>query len=277
LAVQTAIVPRVAGSRSDTNAAGSAWALRHALFVAVLVAVLFPSLPARATQCRAIDGGNSIIANIDAETRLKWLDRHLHVAGRNSIIWSAAWGTVYGALTIGQLGLLPSSNGQGEIAEKVVGSVASFIGVLSVAILPPKVIGDARWWAHKRADAASLTMDPCALLNMGEQLLLRDAADEEFGIGPLVHVGNFVINVAAGLVLGLGYGRWEAFSYTTVAGIVIGEVQVITRPINAIIDLRSYRLGELDNANEMRIPKVQWALTPTFSRDGAGAAFQLRW
>jgi hypothetical protein len=246
------------------------------LVAAVLVASLAPSLPARATQCRAIEGGSPALAAVDAETRLRWLDQHLRVAARNSTVWSAVWGTIYGGLTVGQLALLSDSHGTGEIAEKVVGSTASFIGVLSVAIIPPKVISDARWWEHRRKSAAPGT-DPCALVNMGEQLLLRDAADEEFGIGPLVHVGNFVINVAAGLVLGLGYGRWTAFSYTTVVGIVVGEVQVITRPINAIVDLRSYRAGELDNRNEMRVPRIQWAVAPMLTPNGAGGQLLLRW
>jgi hypothetical protein len=251
---------------------------RSAVVVAALACCLSSSLTARATQCRAIDGGTPTLASIDAETRLAWLDQHLRVGARNSTLWSIAWGSVYGGLTIGQLALLPSSDGEGEVAEKVVGSTASFIGLLSVAILPPKIISDSRWWAKKRASAATMpNLDPCALLNMGEQLLIRDAADEEFGIGPLVHVGNFAINVAAGLVLGLGYGRWTAFSYTTVAGIVIGEVQVITRPINALTDLRSYRLGELDNRSDMRVPRLQWAMAPMVTRDGGGVTAVLRW
>jgi hypothetical protein len=241
--------------------------------VAVALSCL-TSARAQATECRALDGGSPALAAIDAETRLEWLDRHLHRAAVRATWWSVTWGTLYGGLTIGQAALLPSSDTTGDRAEKIVGASAAFIGVLSVAILPPKVIADSRWWARHRA-AAPPELDRCALLNTGEQLLLRDAADDEFGIGPLVHIGNFVINVGAGLILGLGYDHWTAWAYTTIVGIVVGEIQVITRPIDAIEDLRRYRAGELESAP--RAQRLQWAVAPVLSRDGGGAQLLLRW
>jgi hypothetical protein len=111
---------------------------------------------------------------------------------------------------------------------------------------------------------------------MVEQLLVRDAADDDFSVGPLVHVGNFVVNIAAGLILGLAFDRWQAWSYTTVVGIVIGEIQVITRPTTAMDALSAYRLGELEGAARAE-RKLQWALAPMATRDGGGLSLMLQW
>ncbi len=243
----------------------------------LVLSSLLAATSAHATQCRVVDGGSPALAAIDAETRLAWLDRRLRIAGQHDLLWAAMWGSVYGALTVGQLALWPTSNNHTDRAEKVVGASASFIGTLSTVILPPKAIADARWWARHYALAAGHD-DPCVLVNIAEQILVRDAADDEFGSGPLVHLGNFIINGAAGFILGFGYGDWKAWGYTTIVGIVVGEVQTATRPNESLEDLRRYRRGELD---ARVVEKVHWAVLPVFSHDNLsssiGASFSLTW
>lgn len=238
----------------------------------VLSSLLLLATPAQATQCRAIEGGSSALESIDAETRLAWLDRRLRIDGQHDLLWAALWGSAYGALTVGQLALWPTATNTQERAEKIVGPAASLVGTLSVIILPPKAIADARWWA--RHYAASPNEDKCSLINTAEQLLLRDAADDEFGVGPLVHLGNFIINIGAGLILGLGYHDWQAWGYTTIVGIAVGEVQTATRPNESLEDLKRYRRGELDVQN---VNKVHWGLLPVFSHDSIGAQLSLAW
>lgn len=243
-------------------------------WVAILLATeLFRVAPAEATRCRAIAGGSPALAALSAETRLAWLERRLDADAARARIWATTWGVAYGALTIGQLALLPTADTTGERAEKVVGASASFIGVLAGLALPLKVMGDQRWWARHRSRLRA-DADPCAALNTIELLLLRDAESEAFGVGPLVHIGNFAINVAAGLVLGLGYGRWGAFGYTTLVGIAVGELQVATQPTDAVEDLRLYRAGELTAAHPVRLGV---ALAPMLPPGGGGALVTLRW
>ena len=239
----------------------------------LLVAELFAARPAEATRCRAIAGGSPALAAIDAETRLAWLDRRLAADAARARIWAVTWGVAYGTITVVQLALLPTADTTGERAEKIVGATASFIGVLAGVALPLKVMGDQRWWArHLRGAPADA--DPCALLNTAELLLVRDAESEAFGVGPLVHVGNFAINIAAGLVLGLGYGRWGAFGYSTLVGIVVGEVQASTQPTDVVEDLRLYRAGELTARHPVRLGV---ALAPMLQPGGGGAMVTLRW
>jgi hypothetical protein len=247
---------------------------RVGLFVAVEIFVAtVAAAPARATQCRAIEGGSPTLAAIDAETRLRWLDRRLAVDATRARIWAITWGMAYGSIVIGELALLPTSNNTGDQAEKIVGASSAFIGVMAGAVLPLKIMRDQTWW--EKHYARSRGEDPCALLNTLELVFIRDAESEAFGVGPLVHVGNFAINIAAGLVLGLGYGRWAAFGYTSLVGIGVGEVQAITQPTDAIEDLRMYRRGELEPRRST--PRLGYALAPIIRPDGGGAMLSLSW
>jgi hypothetical protein len=236
--------------------------------VLALTACLTVPMPASATQCRAIAGGSPALAAIDAETRLRWLDRRLAEDATRARIWAITWGMAYGSVVVIQLALLPITDETGERAERVVAATSAAIGVIAGAALPLKIMGDQAWW--EKHLAASRGADRCALLNTAEQLLLRGAASEAFGISPLVHVGNFVINIAAGLVLGLGYDRWGAFGYASVVGIFVGEIQVATQPTDVIEDLRLYRAGELSAASHR--PRLGIAAAPIIRPDGGGAA-----
>ena len=54
-------------------------------------------------------------------------------------------------------------------------------------------------------------------------------------------------------MLGLGYGRWPAFAYTSMVGIFVGEVQAATQPTDVVEDLRLYRAGQLEVHNRPRL------------------------
>lgn len=257
-----------------TGAAYDAAVLRPGVVVAILLAAqLLVTAPARATQCRAIAGGDPALAAIDAEARLAWLDQRFTIDAHRARIWATTFGLLYGALTVGQFALLPTVHTTGEQAEKIVGGTLAFVGVAAIAVLPLKIMGDERWWRKHRARVGSGT-DPCALLNTAELLLLRDAESEAFGVGPLVHAGNFIINIAGGLVLGLGYGRWSAFAYQSLVGIAVGEVMAATQPTDVVEDLRLYRAGQLAPPSK---PRLGLAFAPLVGRDQYGATLALRW
>ena len=244
--------------------------LRSLGAVVALVSVI-TAAPAHATDCQAIAGGSPALALVPAEQRLEWIDRKLRVEAHNARLWSGLWGAGYGAITVGQSILATTQTDTGSRAENIVGAVASFIGVLAVVILPPSVERDQSWWEkHKRR--LSLHEDPCATLATAEHLLVRGADSEEFGIGPLTHIGNFAINIAAGLVLGIGFNRWAAFAYVGLVGIAVGEAQVITEPTGAIEALRRYKNGDLGSDGK-QATRLNWGLAPWANRDGGGARF----
>ena len=240
----------------------------------LLLAQLTLAAPAGAVECGVIAGGTPALGAIDAETRLRWLDQHLASGAARARIWAWTWRAAYAGTTLGEIGLaLLDNHDTGKRAADIVGATSAFIGVAANVILPLKVMGDQRWWAKHYASARG--DDVCALVNTAELLFIRDAESEEFGVGPLVHIGNFVINVAGGLVLGLGYDRWPAFAYTSLVGIIVGEIQVATQPTDVVEDLRLYRAGQL--AAQPNRPRLGLAMAPLLLRDGGGASVTLRW
>lgn len=248
---------------------------RFGVVVASLIVVvqLLTPAPARAAQCRAVDGGSPALAALDAETRLRWLDRRLASGAARARIWAWTWRAAYSGITVGETVLALTTNNREDRAADVVGAVSSFIGVAANVLLPLEVMGDQSWWVKHYA--RSHDDDPCALVNTAELLFIRDAKSEAFGVGPLVHVGNFLINIAGGLVLGLGYGRWPAFAYTSLVGIAVGEIQVATQPTDLVEDLRLYRAGKLDERPNP--PRLGVAFLPLLLPDGGGASVTLRW
>jgi hypothetical protein len=238
----------------------------------VVASQLVLTASAHATRCQVIAGGAPGLAEIPAERRLAWLDHRLAVDATRARIWTITWNMAFGTVVLVQGGLAIPPQDAGTRAERIVAATTAGIGVLSAAILPLKVMGDQHWWEHHLIHSSD---DECALLNTIELLFIRGAASEAFGVSPIVHVGNFVINIGAGLVLGLGYGRWAAWGYSTMVGIVVGEIQIATQPTDVIEDLRLYRAGQL--AGRGNPPRLGVAVAPLMLRDGAGAALTLRW
>jgi hypothetical protein len=239
----------------------------------VVVLQLLVAGRAGANQCRAIDGATPALAAIDADVRLHWLDQRLAADAARARIWAWTWRAAYTGITIGEVVLAVTAKDTESRAAAVVGGASSFIGVAANMILPLKIMGDQSWW--QKHYARSRNDDPCALVNTAEMLLVRGAESEAFGVGPLVHIGNFLINIAGGLVLGLGYDRWPAFAYTSLVGILVGELQVATQPTDAVEDLRLYRAGLLDMRPSR--PRLGLAMAPIIMRDGGGAALTFRW
>jgi hypothetical protein len=244
-----------------------------AVAVVVLAQLSGPAVAGADTHCRAIDGGNDALAAIDAHTRLAWLDARITSGAARARIWAWTWRAGYTAIVIGEAALAATSHQADDRAADIVGASSSAIGVLANVILPLKIMGDQRWWA--RHYAANHDDDVCSLLNTLELVFIRDAESEAFGVGPLVHVGNFAINIAGGLILGFGWNRWSAFAYTSLVGIAVGEIQAITQPTDAIEDLRLYRRGELDPRPNP--PRLGVAFAPLVLHDGGGASLILRW
>ena len=240
----------------------------------LLLAQLTIARPSRATECGNIAGGSPALAAIDAQTRLRWLDQHLASGAARARIWAWTWRAAYSGITVVEASLAATTNNASDRVSDIVGASSAFIGVAANVLLPLKVMGDQSWWA--RHYARSRSDDVCALLNTAELLFIRDAESEAFGVGPLVHVGNFLINIAGGLVIGyVDNGRWAPVLYTSIVGIAVGEIQVATQPTALLEDLRLDRAGQL--AGRPNPPRLGIAMAPLMLRDGGGASLILRW
>jgi hypothetical protein len=244
---------------------------------AVLVVTLIAAAAPRAradTHCRPIVFGTPALAQVDAAARLRFLQERMHHAAHRSRIWTFTWLSIYGALTIGNAVLTGVATNESDRIAAGIGTAASFVGVLSVALNPPKVLFDS-----PRLDRALAAVGPdtnlCAVVSDAERYLLRGAKQQAFGKSPLIHVGNFVFNAGIGMLLGAGFGRWKEAMIDSIVGIAIGEVQIISQPDDLVRDLTRYRLARFNGNSSPPPPPVTWRVAPIVGRGAFGLAAAL--
>jgi hypothetical protein len=192
-----------------------------------LLLVLVVGVPARAAVCTP-----ELAAT--ARERAHAIQAALQTEAHRARVWTWGWGIGYGALTAGQGVPAFVVHDHGLRADLAVGAVTSGIGLASVVLMPPEVLADAQLLSA-RLQADGEGGNACDELALAERLLASAADDQRFGSGPVMHLLNAGLNVAAGLVLGLGFGRWSSGAVTAASGLLVGEVQILTLP-TALID-----------------------------------------
>ena len=214
-------------------------------------------------HCQSIPGGTTALGRLDAQERIDFIQASLRRGARRARIWAWTWAGIYSTLTAGELVLGLTASSSDTKIDDFVGAGASFVGVAVLGILPLKVLGDQRW-LERRLKHVRLDEDRCAILADAERLLLRDAASEAFGSGPLVHAGSLLFNAALGVFLGAVFGHWDQAAITALTGAAVGEIQIVTQPTDVVRSLSRYRNGDL-GIGPARVPPA-WMLVPSASR-----------
>jgi hypothetical protein len=240
-------------------------ALRAAL-LALLVAAA-----AHATRCAPIAGGVPELGNIDAEVRLRFLRDRLKKEARLTRVWAFAWTGLYSGLIVYNLAQLDPHDRDNAINNGV-GAGASMVGIFSIALIPPSIMGD-QFWLERRLRHAAPGTDICALLADAERLLVRDAKSAAFGKSALVHAGNFLFNIGVGLLLGVGFGHWSQAALQGLGGIAVGEAMILTQPAGVVRDLSRYRAANLGLPPSWR--PISWGVAPILTRERAGLVLSL--
>lgn len=191
-------------------------------------------------------------AEIDA--RVRFLTTLLDSEARTARVWNWSWVATYGAVTITQVSLIPFLPERDTRTDLWVGSVSSFIGALGLAASPLIL-----------PSAERLPSDPSAALAELERRLKAGAEKERFGTSWFVHVANAGVNLAIGLVLGLGYRHWQTAAISFGAGLLAGEVTLLTRPTRLIQTEQVWSSGVLPGDSPVRV-------VPSVSPGGAGIA-----
>jgi hypothetical protein len=219
----------------------------------------------QAGECPLISGGTARLSEIDAGERLQFIRQRLAREAPRARTWTTAWAVGYGLLTGAQLALVPFFDDEGMQADLVVGAGSSAIGLAALLVVPLEVIDDQ---AGLEADLNDPRTGPgqCAQLARAENLLIRDAVSEADGVSWLMHGANGVLALGVGLVLGLGFDRWESGAINAAASFAIGEVMILTQPNQLTEDLNRYRQGDL-SAGETG---AAWFLMPLLASAGGG-------
>jgi hypothetical protein len=232
----------------------------------VLILLLLYAGGAQAGECAPIAGAGAQLGQVDAQVRLRFVRDRMRQAAHKMRIWAWTFAGIYSTLTVGNLALLAGADRHGQIDDGV-GAAASFVGVLTIAILPPEIIAD-DYWLERRLRRAPPGTDPCALLTDAERLFVRDAKSVAFGKSAMIHAGNFVFNIGIGLLLGLGFGHWQQAMIQGLIGIAVGEAMIISQPAEIVTDLRRYRAANLGLPPAWR--PVAWGVAPLLGDHRAG-------
>jgi hypothetical protein len=244
--------------------------IRHFIAKELLLAtmLLTSQVAAAELHCQSIAGGAPKLETIDAHARLAYLRERLRRGARRARWWHYGWSGTYAALAAYQVVLIPFGDRDARI-NYYFGAGSSLLGLAVLWIAPLKVMADEKW-LERRIAAAPADESVCALLAEAERLLVRDAAAEAFGKSPMVHAGNFVLNIGLALALGLGFHHWDQAAIQGPVGIAVGELQTFTQPTDELKTLAAYRRGELTSRE--RADALRFTLLPTAGRDHVGIA-----
>ncbi|MBW1879728.1 MAG: hypothetical protein JRJ84_15305 [Deltaproteobacteria bacterium] len=219
---------------------------------------------ALAQQCPNMEGASANLGRQDASARIEFIRHRMPTARRRAKRWFLGWTLSFTALTAGQLALIPLQDDPESKRTLLVNSGSTALGAAFLAFAPPKVI---RHEKRLEAELAAKTDDRCAVLAVAEQLLLSEAEAEQFGQSWLMHGGNVLLNLGAGLLLGLGWDSWQSAWLTTAVGTLVGEVMIWTQPMDATRDLERYRTGKWIGQTARR-PTLH--VHPVYVRAGGG-------
>jgi hypothetical protein len=232
--------------------------------VGLLAAATYLLAPAAhaAAPCPTIAGGNAQLAAQDPEARLAFIRARLAHDARKAVHWTLGFGTSYAVFTGGVLAVTPFVRDRASVPDLYVNAGAGIIGFGLLAVSPLRVVDDQI--ALEATIAAGTTPDTCQRLALAESYLIRDAQNEAFGRGWLIHSGNVLVGVGALLVLGLGYDRWGSGIGNGLGSIAVGELMILTQPHGLVRDLRSYRSGDLRGPQPRR-RRTSWMLAPNIT------------
>jgi hypothetical protein len=156
--------------------------------------------------------------------------------------WTGGWTAGYLLLTTAQVAAAPAVPAD-DRPDWWLGAAGSAVGLAAMLALPLGVIDDGLVF-ESYARALAPAHDPCALLARGERWLAEGAADEAFGAGWVLHVGNAALNLAVGLVIGLVWGHWLSAGINLGVGLAVGEAMILTQPTGLVDAWEGYRSAE---------------------------------
>lgn len=198
----------------------------------------------------------------EARERVAFIQRTLDEAAMPARSWRYGWLAGFGTLAVGS-GLRALAFGPNQIAAGLVGATTSTLGVATV------LFNDERA-AHAGNDLRGYlghTSDPWpARLRVAERALEQAARGQVFIRSWPAQVGRAAVSFGAWLVLAFGTQQPGPGAVNLGAGLVIGQISMISHPFGLVsawnryvqrhADVSSPRLSSGDAG------RVQWAIVP---------------
>lgn len=246
---------------------GGAPALRW-LSLLVVALSLSAAVPARAQTCPVPAGADPKLAEIDARDRVHFLQRELGAQARYATQWQTTWFLARSAILASEFGLAVVSADAGDRTDAVITGVFAIAPPIGTLLFGLRVARDGPRFL--RLDHLDTDASRCAYVARGEQFFARDAKNEDDNRGWLQHALQIAGSTALFLVLGLGYDHWRNAIINGLAGIALGELQILSQPTGLVSAWERYRAGELGASR----PAVTLHLVPRLSASSGGLALE---
>jgi hypothetical protein len=245
--------------------------MRKAASCALGVLALLAPCFANAQGCPAPAGGDPKLASIEPMARLSFLHDTLDRQALYAQIWTWSWSAAGAGLAWGNFIMADRASNSDDRTDYILAGAFSVLIPVSVHITNLRVMRDAPVLDSLMAGTAGGTTATCLVLARAEELIARDAADEDFHAGWLTHVltiaGNGVLFGIVGALHGLDH--WGNAWLDLLGGIPVSELQILTQPTGAARAWKHYRAGTFD------VPRASaWRLGPLGAPGAAGVALQ---
>lgn len=232
-------------------------------FVAALVtsALTLGAGSANAETCPIGPGADPSLAAVSADVRLEFLKSELGAQARYAALWQTSWMVVRTAILAEQVGLAMIASSPGDREAATITSVFAALPPIGTVLFGLRVAHDGP--AFLRMDGAEPNLPRCALIARGEELFARSAKNEDDNRGWLQHVLQLGGSAALFAILGFGYGHWRDAIVNGVAGIALGELQILTQPTGLVGGWQRYQNG-------MKSAPVALVVSPAVGPSGIG-------
>jgi hypothetical protein len=148
------------------------------------------------------------------------------------------WGLTWATVTFAQAAAATEAKGSDK-TDFWIGAASSSLGLIPTWIAPPPMT----------TETLPTPDGSCESLKNFEALLNSYSDTDHLNSSWKSHISNVAVNVAVGLVLGLGYQHWSAAAISVAAGIPIGELMVFTYPGSAEKFRERYIRGDISEAD----------------------------
>ena len=223
---------------------------------------------ARSQTCPVPVGADPKLAEVDARERVHFLQRELGAQARYATQWQTTWFLARSAVLAGEFGLAIVSPDAGDRTDAVVTGLFAIVPPIGTLLFGLRVARDGPRFL--RLDHLDTDASRCAYVARGEQFLARDAKNEDENRGWIQHALQIAGSTALFLILGVGFDHWKNAIINGVAGIALGELQILTQPTGLIGAWERYRAGDLGATKS----KITLHLAPKLSTTSAGLALE---
>jgi len=206
----------------------------HASCLAALVLSLAPGLAGAetiATPTVSLDR----CAGDDA-SRVRFIEDRLDSRRTYADYWWKGWMGAYGLGTVIEAVQASTHDDEGRKADYAVSAAKALFGTVRVALSPPTArVGADPMRSVEPVDAATCRQR----VEVGEELLRKNAKESESRWDWKRHAANVAINVAGGIIVSQAFDEDRGWTSAGV-GIAVGELMTFSHPWKGDDDLAEY-------------------------------------